>query len=91
MEPQHTQADLIREFHRERSIRRTMSLLDEKRRRILDDLRFFATSLDLMVLPSNHSPQSCEQSQAILKEALARLGDQAFAQWLLEGLSSEKH
>jgi hypothetical protein len=74
---------LLNEFRRERSIRRTVTVLEAKRKRIRQELQQLVRHIALLV-PAAES-KSVNQSQSdLLAEAAKRLGDEAFAQLLLQ-------
>ena len=62
------------ELRRERSIRRTIKLLEVKRKEIRTDLQQFVTHLALL-LPN----RPVKSDPKLLNEAIERLGDDAFA------------
>ncbi len=67
-------------FRQERSVRRTMSLLETKRQRMRDDLRQMLLHMSLLV----PSATGAEVDWEVLQEALGRLGDEPFAQLALQ-------
>ncbi|MGC1246802.1 MAG: hypothetical protein WA865_11380 [Spirulinaceae cyanobacterium] len=67
-------------FRQERSVRRTMSLLETKRQRMRDDLRQMLLHIGLLV----PSTAGTEIDWEVLQEALGRLGDEPFAQLALQ-------
>ncbi len=67
------------ELRRERSIRRTLKLLEVKRNQMRADLRQFVTHLTLL-LPN----KPVKSDPKLLTEAIERLGDDAFAQLLTQ-------
>lgn len=76
---------LAGEFHQERYIRRTLAVLQAKRKRIRDELQQLVTHLNLLVpLAKNHSLD--DNRNDLLKEAAKRLDDEAFAQLLLQAI-----
>lgn len=75
------EADTLSEaFRQERSVRRTMSLLETKRQRMRDDLRQMLLHMSLLV----PSATGAEVDWEVLQEALGRLGDEPFAQLALQ-------
>jgi hypothetical protein len=74
---------LTGEFYKERYIRRTLAVLQAKRKRIRDELQQLVTHLNLLVpLAKNYS---LEDNRAdLLEEAAKRLDDDAFAQLLIQ-------
>lgn len=77
---------LLTEVTRERSIRRTVILLETKRERIRDDLLHLMREMALLCLPIELTQDSPEQTLDILHEALSRMGDEAFARWISEAI-----
>lgn len=78
--PQDSQ--LADEFRRERSIRRAVTVLETKRRRIRDDIEQLISQISLLMPPSSSDRETC----AVLEDAAGRLGDEAFVQLLLQVL-----
>lgn len=77
---------LAKQFKRERSIRRTTQVLKVKKDSIRKDLKQLISHLTLL-LPSEHlTPKENESNLDLLQAALDRLGDDAFAQLLLQVL-----
>ncbi len=77
--------ELSREFHRERSIRRTLTVLEAKRKSVSNDLERLIRHIKFL-LPSTTSSathSNSHQDLEVLKEALERMGDDAFAQLML--------
>lgn len=77
--------ELSREFHRERSIRRTLTVLEAKSKSVNNDLERLIRHLKFL-LPStaNNSKQSNSHPDLeLLKAALERMEDDAFAQLML--------
>lgn len=75
---------LAAELRRERSVRRTVKLLESKRQKIHEDLQQLITHLVLLV--------PCKQTELdprILQDALQRIGDESFSQLLLEILQKK--
>ncbi|MGF1479564.1 MAG: hypothetical protein ACFB4I_08740 [Cyanophyceae cyanobacterium] len=73
---------LLTEFHRERSIRRTAMMLETKRLRIRDELEQLIAHVPLLVPTATQATDAYSASD-LLKDAAARIGDDAFAQLLL--------
>ncbi|WP_254657999.1 hypothetical protein [Pleurocapsa sp. PCC 7327] len=71
------------EFVRERSIRRTVKVLEAKRKRIREELEQLIQHLDLLV------PSSATSSD-LLQEAIQRIGDDAFSQLLMQLMQEAK-
>ncbi|BAU66979.1 hypothetical protein STA3757_43850 [Stanieria sp. NIES-3757] len=81
---------LVIEFKKERSIRRTIRVLKAKRSQIRKDLVQLITHLS-MLMPLGKFASTTQLSDVdILKEALARLDDDVFAQLLIEVLQELK-
>jgi hypothetical protein len=74
---------LMTEFSRERSIRRTVKVLEFKRKRIHEELEQLILHLALLI-PSGASATSNTVSSELLEEAVNRIGDEAFGQLLLQ-------
>ena len=74
---------LSSEFRRERSVRRTATLLEAKRLRIHDELQHLVRHLALLVPAGT---QTSESYAALLQDAAERIGDDAFTQLLLQVL-----
>ncbi|AFY78487.1 MAG: hypothetical protein IGR93_20015 [Hydrococcus sp. C42_A2020_068] len=74
---------LMTEFVRERSIRRTVKVLEAKRKRIREELEQLIQHLDLLV------PSSATSSD-LLQEAIQRIGDDAFSQLLMQLMQEAK-
>ncbi|MDJ0718970.1 MAG: hypothetical protein QNJ54_32885 [Prochloraceae cyanobacterium] len=75
---------LLTEFRRERSIRRTVKVLEAKRKRIRDELEQLIAHA-AMLIPLEKSSISANQTNSdLLQEAVERMGDDAFAQLLLQ-------
>lgn len=83
----HPEPDLLaKQFKRERSIRRTTQVLKVKKESIRKDLQQLISHLTLL-LPSAHlTSKDNESNLDLLQAALDRLGDDAFAQLLLQVL-----
>lgn len=67
-------------FRRECSTRRAANVLQVKRQRIRDDLRQMLQHLSLVVPKINHAEEY--SSNEVLEDALARLGDEAFSDFV---------
>jgi hypothetical protein len=74
---------LALEFRRERAIRRTMTVLEAKRKRVRDDLDQLIAHLSLLV-PADLISGADAPSSTVLADAAERLGDEAFAQLILQ-------
>ncbi len=76
------------ELRRERSIRRMIKLLEAKRKRIREELEQLINHIALLV-PNRSTTQSQSQSELLL-DAVSRLGDEAFAELLIELMEEVK-
>lgn len=79
---------LSMELRRERSIRRMAKLLEAKRKRIREELEQLISHIALLV-PTRSTTQSQSQSELLL-DAVSRLGDEAFAELLIELMEEVK-
>jgi hypothetical protein len=75
---------LMTEFSRERSIRRTVKVLEFKRKRIHEELEQLILHLALLIPSTGASATSNTVSSELLEEAVNRIGDEAFGQLLLQ-------
>ncbi|GAB4295725.1 MAG: hypothetical protein Fur0025_33020 [Oscillatoriaceae cyanobacterium] len=75
---------VVTEFRQECSIRRTAKVLDGKRKRIREDIQYLIAHMALLVPPVAAARGETDISTQILTEALGRLGDDAFAQLVLQ-------
>ena len=71
---------------RECSIRRTVQLLEAKRRRIREELEQLIGHIALLVPLTGAANNSTESHSQLLRDAVEQLGDEAFAQLLLQVL-----
>ncbi|MDY6782666.1 MAG: hypothetical protein SW833_09000 [Cyanobacteriota bacterium] len=69
---------LADDFRRERSVRRAVTVLETKRRRIRDDIEQLISQISLLMPPSSGD----RETSALLEDAAERLGDEAFVQLL---------
>jgi len=76
---------LAREFRQERAVRRAAFMLEAKRRRIRADLQQLISHLNLL-MPAQ-GQRSNQEQQAMLKSAVERLDDEAFAALLQQVLA----
>lgn len=76
---------LSQEFRQERSIRRVVDVIETKRRRVRDDLEQLISHIALLV-PCTGANCFSEQTYGAIEDAVQRLGDDAFAQLLLQVL-----
>lgn len=74
------------EFRRERSIRRTLLVLEAKHRSIKSDLQRLIKHLNFLIPSSkgNDSQGNFSQNLEVLEEALGRMEDEAFVQLMLK-------
>ncbi|MGA1264210.1 MAG: hypothetical protein ACO331_09960 [Prochlorothrix sp.] len=77
-------------FRHERSVRRAQHLLAIKQRRIQDDLDQFLQHLTLLVPSAESTADNEIILQAVLEDALDRLGDQAFAAIVLQAFQRQQ-
>ncbi|MEC4893098.1 MAG: hypothetical protein SAL07_07375 [Oscillatoria sp. PMC 1051.18] len=75
---------LSHEFRQERTIRRTAVLLDRKRKRIREDIQQLIAHMAFLVPTIEISQPGSETQADLLQEALLRLGDDAFAQMVVQ-------
>jgi hypothetical protein len=75
---------LLREFRRERSIRRAVTVLEAKRKHIREELEQLIQHITLLIPLASVSPTTPNSRAELLQDALERLGDDAFAQLLLQ-------
>ncbi|MBO9998822.1 MAG: hypothetical protein J7641_07395 [Cyanobacteria bacterium SID2] len=78
MAPNPDRQALATAFRRECSTRRTLNVLEIKRQRIRDDLRQMLRHMSLVVPSIGNGDTPSD----VLDEALARLGDPTFAEFL---------
>ena len=73
------------EFRRERSVRRTLLVLEAKHRSIKSDLQRLVKHLNFLIPSSqgNDSQGNVIENLEVLEEALGRMEDEAFAQLML--------
>ncbi len=81
------QEALAEAFRHECSVRRTLQVLEVKQRRIQEDLHQFVGHLRLLVPGLGQATAPAIEQEQILMEALARLGDEAFAALMLQVLA----
>jgi hypothetical protein len=79
---------LASEFYRERYIRRTLAVLEAKRKRIRDELQQLVNHLNLLV-PVAKNITSDERAD-LLEEAAKRLDDEAFTQLIVQAIDEMK-
>lgn len=76
--------EVMTEFRQECSIRRTARVLEGKRDRIRDDIRQLILHMSLLVPPVGGVARGTDPPTEVLTEALMRLGDDTFAQLVLQ-------
>ena len=76
------------ELRRERSVRRMVNLLEGKRKRIREELEQLISHIALLV-PNRSTTQSQSQLDLLL-DAVSRLGDEKFAELLIELMEEVK-
>ncbi len=82
---------LSQKFLRELSIRRSVKLLEGKRKRIKEEIEQLITHISLLVpIAAKGCPTSPENHTELLQEAVNRLGDDAFAQLFIQILQELK-
>jgi hypothetical protein len=87
---EHSEQDLLAsEFYRERYVRRTIAVLQAKRRRMRDELQQLVNHLNLLV-PLAKNNNSSDDRLDLLEEAAKRLEDEAFAQLLIQVIHDTK-
>jgi hypothetical protein len=75
---------LLVELERERSVRRTASLLSAKRSRIRDELDRLISHLSLLVLIPRKTAEDPQPESAILIEAARRIDDPVFTELVIQ-------
>ncbi|VEP18408.1 conserved hypothetical protein [Hyella patelloides LEGE 07179] len=85
MEEPSRSSDLLKEFTKERSIRRILRVLKAKRSRINEELNQLVTHLGLLV-PLKHN----KDDNDILLEALSRLDSDGFTELLEQIIKDSK-
>ena len=83
------QETLVAQFHQEIPIRRVMSLLAGKRRRMRDDILQLIQHVGFLVPPRTGASGPGQFDPVVMEKALQRLGDDAFAQLVLEIVREE--
>ena len=83
--------ELLVEFAKERSIRRTVRVLKAKRERLTTEINQLLTHLSLLLPCSEQSGNLRKSSSEIILEALERLDDDVFAQLLVEAIGEDKN
>lgn len=80
-------AALDRALWHERSVRRAERLLELKRQRLRQDLEDAIDGFARFALPLQAAPCDGEDREALMREALDRLNDPAFAGWVMDVLA----
>lgn len=80
---------LLVALQQEIPIRRATAVLQDKRQRIREDLLQLVQHLGFLVPQPAGSPRSPTTDREVLEKALARLGDDAFAQLVRQVLSED--
>ncbi len=89
----HDRSDIemsIEEFWRERSVNRTLRVLETTQQRSRDELYHLINHIAQFVLPVQFPEHSTVEYGEIMQEALSRLGDEAFANWVLAVFNNQK-
>lgn len=81
---------LVAELERERSIRRTASLLYSKRSRIFDELDCLISHLSLLVIVPRKTAEDPQPESDILIEAAKRINDPVFTDLLIQIIQERK-
>jgi hypothetical protein len=82
---------LSAELEKERSIRRTLKLLQAKRYRVIEELERLITHLSVLVtLPQNMANDYPSKSD-ILLEAASRIDDDVFTELLVQIIENKKN
>jgi predicted oxidoreductase (fatty acid repression mutant protein) len=76
---------LASEFYRERYIRRTLAVLQAKRKRMRDEIQQLVNHLNLLVPVAKNMTSQSDRAD-LLEEAAKRLGDEAFAQLIIQAI-----
>ncbi len=82
--------DLLVEFAKERSIRRTVRVLKAKRDRLNTEINQLLTHLSLLLPSSEESGNLRNSSSEIILEALERIDDDVFTKLLAEAMNKTK-
>ena len=81
---------LTQEFRRERSIRRTIKVLEAKRRSIREDLQRLRRHLHFLVPTTDTNHNNPNGDPDVLVEALGRIDDDAFVQMILQVMQESR-
>ncbi|MGF1588064.1 MAG: hypothetical protein ACFCU7_02280 [Pleurocapsa sp.] len=81
---------LLVELERERSIRRTASLLSAKRSRIKDELDRLISHLSLLVTVPRKTAEDPQPESDLLIEAVKRIDDPIFTELLIQIIQERK-
>ena len=90
MEPRNPRDISLEEFWRERSVRRAQKVLEATQKRNREEMYLLISNIAQFVLPVQFPEHATEEYGNIMKEALSRLGDEAFANWVLAVLHNQK-
>lgn len=83
MENENPRSIYLDEFWRERSVNRTLRVLEATQKRNREELHQLISSIANFILPVQFPEHAGEEYGDIMKEALSRLEDEAFANWVL--------
>lgn len=78
------------EFNRERSVRRTLTVLQTKRKRIRDELQQLVNHLNLLIPITGNATKTNDPNSRLIEEAIERLGDDAFGALLRQILQENQ-
>lgn len=81
---------LTQEFHRERSIRRTIKVLEAKRQSIREDLQRLRRHLHFLLPTADTNNHNTNGDADVLVEALGRIDDDAFVQMILQAMQEPR-
>ncbi|MDJ0728230.1 MAG: hypothetical protein QNJ38_24315 [Prochloraceae cyanobacterium] len=79
------QDPLEREFRHEKHIRRAVMLLETKRKRMRQELKQFLVHVNFLIPKTEYRSE-----EEFVRDAIDRLGDDAFAQLLIQTLQELK-
>jgi hypothetical protein len=82
---------LSAELEKERSIRRTVKLLQAKRARVREELERLISHLALLVALPQNTANDYESKSDILLEAASRIDDDVFAELLVQIIENKKN
>jgi len=78
------------ELEKERSVRRTVRLLQAKRARIREELERLITHLSLLVASPQNTANDYPSKSDILLEAISRIEDDVFTELLVQIIENKK-